>query len=58
MIIDDVAQSIRRIAYAIPNLKYLPEDHNTSIVKDDITEKVVWWGDINIPFCPIKFELL
>ena len=28
------------------------------IVKDDITKDKIWWGDINIPFCPIKFDLL
>lgn len=28
------------------------------IVKDDITEEKVWWGDINIPFEPSKFDLL
>ncbi len=28
------------------------------IVKDDITEEKVWWGDINIPFEPSKFDAL
>ena len=28
------------------------------IVRDNITEKEVWWGDINIPFEPVKFEVL
>ena len=28
------------------------------IVKDDITRDKVWWGDINIPFSPEKFNLL
>lgn len=28
------------------------------IVKDDITENRVWWGDINIPFEPEKFDAL
>ncbi len=28
------------------------------IVKDAITEKKVWWGDINIPFDPKKFDAL
>jgi len=28
------------------------------IVKDKITEEKVWWGDINIPFEPSKFDLL
>ncbi|KAG1651639.1 Phosphoenolpyruvate carboxykinase (ATP) [Nymphon striatum] len=28
------------------------------IVKDDITEEKVWWGDINIPFEPAKFDAL
>jgi phosphoenolpyruvate carboxykinase (ATP) len=28
------------------------------IVKDDITKDRVWWGDINIPFAPEKFESL
>ena len=28
------------------------------IVKDDITEKVVWWGDINIPFNSNNFDQL
>ena len=28
------------------------------IVKDDITQDKVWWGDINIPFEPKKFEKL
>src|SRR5210317_378019 len=28
------------------------------IVKDEITEDRVWWGDINIPFTPEKFESL
>lgn len=26
------------------------------IVKDDITEKLVWWGDVNIPFEPEQFD--
>lgn len=26
------------------------------IVKDSITENEVWWGDINIPFSPEKFD--
>lgn len=28
------------------------------IVKDDITKDKVWWGDINIPFDPQKFDAL
>lgn len=28
------------------------------IVKDDITEDKVWWGNINIPFSPEKFDAL
>ena len=28
------------------------------IVKDDITKDKVWWGDINIPFDPEKFDSL
>jgi phosphoenolpyruvate carboxykinase (ATP) len=28
------------------------------IVKDDITKDTVWWGDINIPFEPDKFDAL
>jgi len=28
------------------------------IVKDKITEEKVWWGDINIPFEPSKFDKL
>ncbi len=28
------------------------------IVKDAITEEKVWWGDINIPFDPEKFDAL
>ena len=28
------------------------------IVKDDITNDVVWWGDVNIPFDKEKFEAL
>lgn len=28
------------------------------IVKDEITEKKVWWGDINLPFSPDKFDAL
>lgn len=28
------------------------------IVKDDITKDKVWWGDINIPFDPDKFDAL
>jgi len=28
------------------------------IVKDDVTEKKIWWGDINIPFEPSKFDAL
>ena len=28
------------------------------IVKDDITKDRVWWGDINIPFDPDKFDKL
>jgi len=28
------------------------------IVKDDITEEAIWWGDINIPFEAKKFDVL
>lgn len=28
------------------------------IVKDEMTEETVWWGDINIPFDPEKFDKL
>ncbi|MGB8704391.1 MAG: phosphoenolpyruvate carboxykinase (ATP) [Gillisia sp.] len=28
------------------------------LVKDDITKDKVWWGDINIPFDPEKFDAL
>ncbi len=28
------------------------------IVKDEMTEDTVWWGDINIPFDPEKFDKL
>lgn len=28
------------------------------IVRDEITENEVWWGDINIPFDPEKFDAL
>lgn len=28
------------------------------IVKDEITEEKIWWGDINIPFDPEKFDKL
>ncbi len=28
------------------------------IVKDEVTENEVWWGDINIPFSPDKFDAL
>ncbi|MGO3181660.1 MAG: phosphoenolpyruvate carboxykinase (ATP) [Aequorivita sp.] len=28
------------------------------IVKDDVTRDEVWWGDINIPFSPEKFDAL
>lgn len=28
------------------------------IVKDEKTQGAVWWGDINIPFTPEKFDLL
>mgnify|MGYP006424042867 CR=1 FL=1 len=28
------------------------------IVKDEVTEETVWWGDINLPFAPDKFEQL
>jgi phosphoenolpyruvate carboxykinase (ATP) len=28
------------------------------IVKDEITEEAVWWGNINIPFEPSKFDTL
>lgn len=28
------------------------------IVKDEVTEDKVWWGDINIPFSPEKFDAL
>jgi len=28
------------------------------IVYDDITSETVWWGDINIPFSPEKFQAL
>lgn len=28
------------------------------IVKDELTENTVWWGDINIPFSPEQFDAL
>lgn len=28
------------------------------IVKDEVTENEVWWGEINIPFSPEKFDAL
>jgi len=28
------------------------------IVKDDVTQNAVWWGDINIPFDSVKFDKL
>jgi len=28
------------------------------IVKDSITENTVWWGDVNFPFSPEKFDAL
>lgn len=28
------------------------------IVRDEVTEKDVWWGNINIPFAPEKFDAL
>jgi phosphoenolpyruvate carboxykinase (ATP) len=28
------------------------------IVRDEITEKAVWWGDVNIGFSPEKFDVL
>jgi len=28
------------------------------IVKDAVTENTVWWGDVNFPFTPEKFDLL
>ena len=28
------------------------------IVKDDITEGPIWWGDVNLPFEPAKFDAL
>jgi phosphoenolpyruvate carboxykinase (ATP) len=28
------------------------------VVKDAITEKSVWWGDVNMPFEPEKFDLI
>ena len=28
------------------------------IVKDDITEDKIWWGEINIPFDPARFDAL
>ncbi len=28
------------------------------IVKDDVTQDEVWWGDVNIPFDPAKFDAL
>lgn len=28
------------------------------IVRDEVTENEVWWGDINIPFSPEKFDAL
>ncbi len=33
-----------------------PEDRY--IVKDDLTEDEVWWGDVNLPFAPEKFDKL
>ena len=28
------------------------------IVKDNITNDLIWWGEINLPFCSEKFDLL
>lgn len=28
------------------------------IVKDEVTQNEVWWGDINLPFAPEKFDAL
>lgn len=28
------------------------------IVQDELTKNTVWWGDVNIPFEPLKFSLL
>lgn len=28
------------------------------IVRDEVTENAVWWGDVNIPFAPEKFDRL
>jgi len=28
------------------------------IVKDSVTEEAIWWGDVNIPFSPEKFDKL
>ena len=28
------------------------------IVNDNITKDLIWWGEINLPFCPEKFDLL
>src|SRR5690606_13955651 len=28
------------------------------VVKDEITADSVWWGDVNIPFAPEKFDSL
>ena len=36
MIVDDVAQTIRKVTSGLPDVKHLPEDPYRSIVKDDI----------------------
>lgn len=28
------------------------------IVKDNVTKNLIWWGEINLPFSPEKFDLL
>ena len=60
MIVDDVAQSIRRITCALPNLKHLPEDPYRSIVKGDITINNEMWScpqlrKIHLETCKTKY---
>ena len=60
MIVDDVAQTIRKITSGLPDVKHLPEDPYRSIVKDDIVINNEMWTctglrKIHLETCKTKY---
>ena len=60
MIVDDVAQTIRKLTSGLPDVKHLPEDPYRSIVKDDIVINNEMWTctglrKIHLETCKTKY---